>query len=120
MAFFLNIKKQNLGGVEIKAKSFFFFNLFFNSRRAKSFIKIFLWGLDPCLAKWVIQHQSFCLNSFSLNPSSNPMKNSLSIAEETEAQRDQVIYQIHGTLEAGFKPQCSDEMSLSKTWCQSF
>lgn len=33
------------------------------------------------------------------------MKNSLSMAGETEAQRDQMIYQIHGILEVGFKPQ---------------
>ena len=33
------------------------------------------------------------------------MKYSLSLAEETEAERDQVIYQIHATLEVEFKPQ---------------
>lgn len=35
-----------------------------------------------------------------------PMKYFLSLAVETEAQRDQVIYQIQATLEVGFKPQC--------------
>lgn len=34
------------------------------------------------------------------------MNDSLSTAEETEAQRDWVTYQIHVTSEVGFKPQC--------------
>lgn len=80
-----------------EVKIFYFYFL------AKSFIKIFLWGMESCLPNWVIQHQCFHLMVHSLVPMA--MKYSLSLAEETEAERDQVIYQIHATLEVEFKPQ---------------
>ena len=74
-------------------------------KKEKSFIKIFLWGLEPCLPNWVIQHQCFHLRSFNA-PCANEVFSLSGCAVETEAQRDQVIYQIQATLEVGFKPQC--------------
>lgn len=81
-----------------KVKIFLLF-LFFG----KIFHKNISLGAGVLSAQLGNQHQCFHLMVHSLVPVA--MKYSLSLAEETEAQRDQVIYQIHATLEAEFKPQ---------------